>query len=97
MLEKLKALHEKLHEHGLKLWFVRDPIRKVPSVSLTMLFISFNFYLLTLVNKLGGWFSDVDGAGQLLIISASLYFGRSFSGGKGNITLNSEKKEEEQK
>lgn len=86
-MDKLKELLNKLHEQGLKLPYLRDPIRKVPSVSLTMLFISFNFYLLTLINKLGGWFSDVDGAGQLLIISASLYFGRSISGGKGNMNI----------
>lgn len=87
MLDKLKELHHKLHEHGLKLWFVRDPIKKQPSVSLTMLIISFNLYVFTLINKLGKWFSDVDGAGQLLIVCASLYFGRSFSGKKGNATL----------
>lgn len=87
MIEKLKALHLKLHEQGIRLWYLRDPLKGSPSVSLTMLVISFNLYVLTLVNKLGKWFGDVDGAGQLLLISAGLYFGRSFSGGKGNATL----------
>lgn len=94
MIEKLKELHNKLHEYGIKLWFIRDPIKKQPSVSLTMLVISFSLYVFTLVNKLGKWFSDVDGAGQLLLISAGLYFGRSFSGGKGKAKLETEEKEE---
>lgn len=93
MLEKLRELHDKLHEQGIKLWYLRDPVKKVPSVSLTMLVISFLFYLLTLVNKLAGWFSDVDGASQLLLISAGLYFGRSFSGGKGKAQISAEEKE----
>jgi len=96
VLEKLKELHLKLHEHGIRLWYLRDPIKGAPSVSLTMLVISFNLYILTLVNKLGKWFGDVDGSFQLLILSASLYFGRSFaSSGKGKATLEDKKKEGE--
>lgn len=84
MIEKLKALHEKLHEQGIRLWFIRDPIKNTPSVSLTMLVLSFLFYFLTLINKLGKWFSDVDGSFQVLTLAAALYFGRSFSSsGKG--------------
>lgn len=94
MWDKLKAIHEKLHEQGIKIPYFRDPIKKSPSVSLTMLIISFNFYLLTLINKFAKWTNDVDGAGQLLIICAGLYFGRSFSGGKGKMTLAPEDKEQ---
>jgi hypothetical protein len=93
MFEKLKEIHNKLHENGIKLWYLRDPIKKTPSVSLTMLVISFNIYILTLVNKLAGWVNDVDGAGQLLLISAGLYFGRSFSGGKGKANIEGSKEE----
>jgi hypothetical protein len=95
MFEKLKELHNRLHEQGIKLWYLRDPLKKQPSVSLTMLVISFSLYVFTLVNKFGKWFSDVDGAGQLLLISAGLYFGRSFSGGKGKATLSADEKKNE--
>jgi hypothetical protein len=91
IIEKLRELHNKLHENGVKIWYLRDPIKKQPSVSLTMMVISFNFYLFTLVNKFGKWFSDVDGAAQLLLICAGLYFGRSFTGGKGKATLGESK------
>lgn len=89
MIEKLKEFHNRMVEAGIPLWFVRDPVKKQPSVSLTMMLISFTFYLFTLVNKFGKWFSDVDGAAQLLLITAGLYFGRSFSGGKGKASLTS--------
>lgn len=95
MLNKLEQLIDKVHSTGIKLPYLRDPIKGTPSVSLTMLFISFNLYVFTLINKFGKWFSDVDGAGQLLLISAGLYFGRSFSGGKGKAKLdNTETKQD---
>lgn len=74
-----KELWNRWHEIGIKVPFLRDPIKKEPSVSLTMLFVSFNLYIFTLINKLANWFSDIDGASQLLLISAGLYFGRSFT------------------
>lgn len=94
MIEKMKELHKRMTELGIPVWFIRDPVKKQPSVSLTMMLISFTFYLFTMVNKFGKWFSDVDGAAQLLLITAGLYFGRSFSGGKGKASLTSDKKEE---
>lgn len=94
MWEKLKELHNKLHENGVKLWYLRDPIKKQPSVSLTVFILSLALYILTLVNKLGKWFGDVDGAFQLVVLTAGLYLGRSFSSsGKGKASL--ENKEEE--
>jgi hypothetical protein len=93
MLDKLKEIHQKFHEHGIKLWYLRDPLKGVPSVSLTLLIISFNLYIFSLINKFAKWFSDVDGVGQLLIITAGLYFGRSFSTKSGSSEAPSDKQE----
>jgi len=41
MLDKLKELIKELQEKGLPLVFLRDPITKLPSVSLSLLVISF--------------------------------------------------------
>jgi hypothetical protein len=91
-MEQLKEWYNKLHEMGIKLPFVRDPVKKEPSVSLTLLCVSFALYILTLINKLAGWFGDVDGTFQLLVLSASLYFGRSFSStGKGKASVGENK------
>ena len=84
MIDKLNKMLDKAHKLGVKLPFLRDPLTQKPSVTLTMLLISFNFYLFTLVNQLAKFFSDIDGAGQLLIITSSLYLGRSFSTKSGS-------------
>jgi hypothetical protein len=78
--DKLEALINKAHSVGIRLPYLRDPLKGTPSVSLTMLFISFHIYILSMVNKWAGWFENVDGAFELLVLTASLYFGRSFSG-----------------
>lgn len=80
-MEKLKELILKLQKDGIPLIFVRDPIRKVPSVSLSLLLISFTMTLFALVNKFAKIVEgvDVDNSLELLIICASLYFGRLLS------------------
>ena len=93
MLEKLEQLLDKAHSVGIRLPYFRDPIKGTPSVSLTLMMISFFLYVLTLVNKLAGWFGDVDGTFQLLVLTTSLYFGRSFSAaGKGKATSENKEK-----
>lgn len=85
-MEQFKALLDKFHTLGIKLPYFRDPLKGTPSVSLTLMLISFFLYLLTLVNKLAGWFGDSGGEGafQLLLLTTSLYFGRSFNRGKSS-------------
>lgn len=80
-MNKIKLIVSKLQKEGIPLIFVRDPIRKLPSVSLTLLLISFSVSLFALVNKFAKIVEgvDVDNSLELLIICASLYFGRSLS------------------
>jgi len=80
-MNKIKIIISKLQKEGIPLIFVRDPIRKLPSVSLTLLLISFVVSLFSLINKFAKIVEgvDVDNSLQLLIICASLYFGRSLS------------------
>jgi hypothetical protein len=79
--EKLEAILKKLQEEGIPLLFFRDPVRKVPSVSLTLLIISFVLSLFSLLNKFAKLVEgvDIENSLQLLIICASLYFGRTLS------------------
>lgn len=91
MIDKLKELYNKLHENGIKLLYIRDPKSKEPSVTLTLFIVSFNIYVFTLVNKLGKWFSDVDGASQLFIACGCFYLGRSLSSGKTKSKAEEEK------
>lgn len=91
MFEKLKELHLKLHEQGLRLWYLRDPLKGTPSVSLTMLFIAFNINVFAILNKWGKWLPNVEGAETLLVVCASLYFGRSFSTKTNSSTIKEDK------
>ena len=92
-MEQLKAFYDSLCEKGIKIPLIRDVLKGTPSVSLTMLVIAFCLNVFTLINKLGGWFSNIDGASELLIITASLYFGRSIATKKASVKLD-EKKED---
>lgn len=80
-MKKLQSIISKLQKQGIPLIFVMDPITKVPSVSLTLLLLSFSISLFALINKFAKIVEgvDVDNSLELLIICASLYFGRSIS------------------
>jgi hypothetical protein len=81
MITKLKLLLERYQKEGIPLVFVKDPVTKKPSVSLTLLLISFTINLFSLINKFAKLAEGVDTENslQLLIVCASLYFGRSLS------------------
>jgi ABC-type bacteriocin/lantibiotic exporter with double-glycine peptidase domain len=81
MLEKIKKKIQELQEQGVPLLFVKDPVSKQPSVSLTLLLVAFLLSIFSLINKFAKVVDgvDVENTLQLLIICASLYFGRSLS------------------
>lgn len=81
MLEKVKDFIEKLNSKGIPLPLLRDPKVNGPSVSLTLVFISFNVVLIGLVGK---WAKALDGIDVQQAIywffgTAALYFGRQMS------------------
>lgn len=94
MREKLTSIINDLKDKGIPLLFVKDPISKLPSVSLTMLVVSFTLTVLSLLNKVAKIFEgvDIDNTLELLIITSSLYFGRALT--RGNTSTNIEKKGE---
>lgn len=94
MREKLIGIINDLKDRGVPLLFVKDPISKLPSVSLTMLVVSFTLTVLLLLNKVAKIFEgvDIDNTLDLLIITSSLYFGRALT--RGNTSTNIEKKGE---
>jgi len=73
------SLTNKMNKYGVPLPMIRDPKTGLGSVSLTLLFISFNVVLIGLVGKwvekLGGF--DVSQALNLFYACAALYFGRN--------------------
>lgn len=81
VLDKLQAIIKDLQKSGLPIFFIQDPITLAPSVSLTMLVVSFTICVMSLLNKFAKVVDgvDMDGSLELLIITSSLYFGRSLS------------------
>lgn len=81
MLEKIKQKIKELQEQGVPLLFAKDPVSKQPSVSLSLLLVSFVLCIFSLINKFAKIVEgvDIENSLQLLVICASLYFGRSLS------------------
>lgn len=80
MLDTIKEKIKHWQEQGIPILFFRDQDKKGPSVSLTMLIISFTLCLFALVNKFAKIVQgvDIENSLQLFVICAGLYFGRSF-------------------
>lgn len=85
MKQKWCDFVSKMNSKGVPLPMIRDPRTGRGSVSLTLLFISFNVVLVGLVGKwvekLGGL--DLSQALNLFYACAALYFGRNLGGKDG--------------
>lgn len=89
----IKPVLEKLVSNGLSLMWVRDPITKLPSVSLSNLLLSIVFVVLSILSNYFSCLKGLDGnlALNYFLASAALYFGRKIS--IGSKTASSEKTE----
>lgn len=88
MKQKIITFITKLNSMGIPLPMIRDPKNGLPSVSLTMLFISFNVVLIGLIGKFSKFFDGVDiqQAIYWFGMCAALYFGRKLSAVTDGIT-----------
>lgn len=79
--EKWKSFVGKMNELGVPLPTVRDPKTGKGSISLTLVFISFNMVLLGLIGKATALFGgiDISQALNLFYACAALYWGRKLS------------------
>lgn len=85
-----------MNSKGVPVPMIRDPKAGTGSVSLTLVFISFNVWLLSVIGKAAGALGGMDPSAclQMFIACAGLYFGRKFQRDeKGGVSLEgSEKK-----
>jgi len=82
-----------LNERGFPIPVIRDPKTKLGSVSLTLVFISFNFCLIAMVGKWSGFLGGIDPsqALNLFMVCAGLYWGRKFQRDeKGGVSIDSQ-------
>lgn len=93
--QKWSEFVNKMNEKGIPIPLLRSPDTGRGSVSLTMMFISFNLYIIATVGKWSGYFGNVNSpdAFNLLVLTTSLYFGRSFNrSSNGAISMDSQGK-----
>lgn len=97
MLDKIQQFVNWMHERGIPLPMLRDPKHGSPSVSYTMMTLSFSVCLAGLLGKISNFLGDVDMSQALVLfgITSTLYFGRQSQINTANKTIDfSEKKEE---
>jgi hypothetical protein len=100
--EKWLQIVRGLNERGLPMPTIRDPKTGLGSVSLTLVFLSFNFCLIAMIGKWAGKLGGIDPsqALNLFMVCAGLYWGRKFqrdANGGASIETESSAKSEESK
>jgi len=82
-----KTFTADMNKRGIPLPTVRDPKTALGSISLTLVFVSFNIVLVGLVGKWAGALGGIDltQALNLFYACAALYWGRKFQGGGSSL------------
>lgn len=85
MLDKLKEFINKMNKAGVPVPFLRDPKTGVGSISLTLVFISANMVILSLIGSVNQLVKGIDVSNSLefLMISLGAYLGRQYQKGSG--------------
>jgi len=84
-----------MNKKGIPIPLVRDPSTGLSSISLTLVFISFNIVVVGLVGKWAGALGGIDltQALNLFYACAALYWGRKFQ--KKDLSINAAEKSTE--
>lgn len=89
LIEKWKQFVSDMNSKGIPVPMIRDP-KTGASVSLTMVFLSFNIWVVSIVGKAAGALGGIDPSQTLnmFMVCAGLYFGRKFQKDeKGGMTV----------
>lgn len=79
MLDQIREFFKKKNQEGFFVPTISDPVSGRGSVSLTLVFLSFNLCLIGIVGKWSKVLDiDVSQATNLFMICAGLYWGRKF-------------------
>ena len=93
-----KSLASKMNDNGIPMPLVKDPKSGRGSVSLTLVFISFNLCVAGIIGKYAKMLEGVDVAQalNLFMACAALYFGRKMQKDpKGAMSVEAEEKKED--
>jgi len=92
ILDKLKDVVQKMNSAGVPLPMVR--VNGAPSLTATMVVMSFTTALIGQIGKMGKLLGDVDlvQANYLFAICLTAYLGRKMQGSKDNVTIEKDEK-----
>lgn len=93
---KWKNIISNMNSCGIPIPLIRDPKTGTGSVSLTLVFLSFNTWLISVIGKAAGALGgmNTDQCLSMFISVAALYFGRKFqTDSKGKIEISSTEEE----
>jgi hypothetical protein len=78
-----------LNKKGIPVPMIRDPKTGLGSVSLTLMFFSFNVWLVSIIGKAAGSLGGMDPnqTMQMFMVCAGLYFGRKFQKDAKGVTM----------
>jgi hypothetical protein len=81
LLDKWKEIIRAANIKGIPIPFIKDPQSERASVSLTLVFISFNLCIVAMAGKWSGYFGTIDPsqALNLFMVCAGLYWGRKLN------------------
>ncbi len=93
--DKMKSIVEKFNKFGIPLPMIRDPKTGEGSVTLTLVFISFNTALVGQVGKIAGVLGGIDlaQANYLFLMCLGAYLGRKMQGDGKKVDIEGDKKD----
>lgn len=97
LVAKWKKFANDMNSKGVPVPMIRDGKTGMGSVSLTLVFVSFNVWLVSIIGKAAGALGGMDPSQTLnmFMVCAGLYFGRKMQkDSKGNITISDADKKE---
>lgn len=95
--EKVKQMLKDANDKGIPIPLLRDPEKDQASVSLTMMFISFNMVLLGLIGKFAGFLGGInlEQAIYFFMVCCGLYFGRRVTTSSNGTKIDEKGKNDE--
>lgn len=97
LYDKMKEVVDKFNKLGIPVPMVRDPKTGEGSVTLTLVFISFNTALIGQAGKIAGILGGIDltQANYLFLMCLGAYLGRKMQGDGKKVDIEGDKKDEE--
>lgn len=87
-MDKLKSIIQAMNERGIPIPTLRDPKNGLPSVTLTMMLISFSLIVVGIIGKWSkGLDIDMSQSMTLFLTTSGLYLGRKMTGTDKKVEL----------